>query len=76
MAMPKAPRVTWKSLITSGATTPSSCMSMPSQTSTSMQTKSVAHWKALSGERDSASPKVMADGWPMLTPSPKSLGAI
>ncbi len=62
MAMPKAPRVTPKSRITAGATIPSSCMSMPSQTSTSRQTARVAHWKARKGARDSASPKVMAPG--------------
>ncbi len=61
MAMPKVPRVTWKSLITAGATTPSSCMSMPSHTSTSRQTARVAHWKMRKGERDRASLKVTAD---------------
>ncbi len=55
-------RVTWKSLITSGATMPSNCMSMPSHTSTIKQTARVAHWKARIGAREIASLKVMAVG--------------
>ncbi len=52
MATPNVPFVTPKSAITSGATMPSSRMSMPSHTRMSMQTKTVTHWNVRMGTRD------------------------
>src|SRR5690606_31463208 len=60
IAQPKVVRSVPKSSITLGATMPSSCASIPSQISTSMQIPNVTTENAPSGARERASLKVVA----------------